>query len=203
LKDAALVVVSLVIDYIRWTQMVPMVLAWGMVVIALFAAVFVSFQEESVIGLVWLHQKTAVVPGLHEWLSRWVDESGVQNERGGLHLSDRQLLPMIATVWAVLSGCMMLLSSISRWLRGPHAAARWPLSVKLVVAGAASCVAIAMLGLVLHAGGAAEDVGGHQALTTSAIAAAILWFLSAYGLAVSHVLNAVLERFSLSVLLKQ
>ncbi len=35
------------IDYIRWTQLTPMIMVWGAVLLLLLAMVFVNFQDQA------------------------------------------------------------------------------------------------------------------------------------------------------------
>lgn len=72
---------SLVIDYIRWSQLAPMITMWIFAVLMVFLLFFVEHQDETVDGVAavatWATELPVVGPSLVEWLEERVDDEGV------------------------------------------------------------------------------------------------------------------------------
>ncbi|GEM_PF-4063031 len=72
-KPALALLLSLGIDYIRWTQLAPMFLMWGFGLLILLALTFVNFQAQMVPALAsfleWLAQLPVIGPQVVPLLS--------------------------------------------------------------------------------------------------------------------------------------
>lgn len=181
------------LGYLRWTQLVPMIVVWGFTFIGLLGAILVSFQEQSITALAWLHQATAPIPGLHDAIGRWMQDSGAITSSGGIHLTDEQLTPLMVRGWALLSLALFLFSGIWRWITNSAPRPRRPLRKKILWAALASIAVVALTILVLMMGGAGNDINPSEMILMGIIGMAILWSVAIYSLTVAHVLGWLIE----------
>lgn len=171
------------LSYLRWTQTVPMVLAWAFALLAMLAALFVGFQEQ---GFAMLVELTDSFPGLSERLRLAVQDSGAATESDGINLTGELLIPWVLRAWGILAALLMVID----WLRQ-----RWqhkerhPTSLrrKLGVAMAVSLVVVGIMVVASIAAGA--DVG------ESVLPVLLIWVIlsgvSAYSLTFSHLIDKI------------
>lgn len=192
--DVARLLIGTWFDYLRWTQLVPMIVVWGFVLIGVLGATLVSFQDQSVAALIWLHQATAPIPGLHAAIGGWLQESGATTPAGGLHLTDEQLTPLLVRGWGLLSLALFLLSALWHGVRGTKPGPRKPLSSKLIVAGLASALTVGVTAVILLLGQQGNEIELGDALMTGAIGFVILLAVSTYSLTAAHLLSWLSEQ---------
>lgn len=172
--------------YLRWSQMVPLLVAWAVAVITLLAALFIGFQEEGVGILVWLNELAGRVPGLREWLGSSLKESGAITESGGLRLTDEQIIPAVTRGWAILAAVLLVFEWLWRTMTGRESAPLRPLRRKLLLLLVASGGAVALVCFGFAAAGAGSAFSPTDALLAGGIAGALLFMVSAYSLVVTH-----------------
>jgi hypothetical protein len=139
-----LTVLGLLVDYFRWTQLTPMVLAWAALLGLLLVFAFVNFQAEGLTVLEALARLWERYP----WLPR-IEDPGTTGEDGAWHLDGASLRGPVLAAWGVIS--MVLWGVAWLWSLAFGASTPWPLRRKLKVAlgaGAAGWLAFVAIYLL-------------------------------------------------------
>lgn len=176
--------VSIGLDYIRWSQMVPMILAWAFILLALTAMTFINFQETSVSILAWL----SGIWEKYEWLPS-IDLSAYEQADGSIRITDELLQPAILKAWGVISLVLLVIDLLRTSFSGQRE--HKTLSRKLLIA-AIGC-AILSVGFLLNYWLSSEsyDDGTTGWVTLFIGAPALVWLISAYSLSIGHLLNNI------------
>lgn len=96
----------LVIDYFRWTQLIPMLAVWGLLFACVLVAAFTSFESQGVAVLEIVIVAIAVFAQL-------LPESVVPRAPDGtLRLSGNDLVQVLIWAWFIVSVIAMALSSL-------------------------------------------------------------------------------------------
>ena len=178
-------VMSWLIDYFRWSQMVPMIMVWIFVLFGLAGITLINFQEQTISGV-------EAVFGFWErqaWLPRfdeaWLDP--VTEEDGSTHIGGEDFRAMAFKLWAGLSLILLVLDLIRRWIFGPPAPPN--LVRQLLIAGLAATALFAAY-LLNYLFGSEDFHGGPaQWMFVFMAFALIAWLASAYSLVVNFVLG--------------
>lgn len=105
------------LEYVRWTQFVPMLLAWGFLLFMLAAMALVSFQEPAFTALEWVGSQLA------PWMER-LRGSGLlpslpeTDADGVLRLETGDFRRLILWGWTVLGLILLVLGLLRQWLFG-------------------------------------------------------------------------------------
>ncbi len=181
--------VSLGLDYLRWSQLTPMLLTWAFALLMLAALVFVNFQQQafSATGNViqWLMQ----LPLLGKYFSAFFTA-----EDTGVKLGIDDLKSYALWGWFVISLAFMLVNmALSAWL-GPFQP--WSLKRKILYAGFGCLLFFAGLVWVYFAGN--ENFNGSMAswMFSFSLWALLVFLVSVYSLSISHVLGRISEGLS-------
>ena len=173
---------SLGLDYFRWTQLTPMIFTWGFALLLLAMLIFVNFQQQVVNVLEyfveWLMKLPLVGPYVTEFLAE-------QDQTVKLGTEDLKTFALRS--WFVVSLLFMLAGMLlSRWL-GPFRTRS--LKRKIVYAAIASAALLA--GLVLNYFVDPGNFNGGLAgwLFNFSMIALIVFVVSAYSLTIAHVLG--------------
>lgn len=183
---------GLALDYVRWTQLVPMILAWAFLLLMIGAMVLVNFQEQS-FGLI----ERGIL--LYERVAGPIDEAPEapeppqnadapasadgESDRGGVTFTGEDLEPLALKAWALVALAGWLLGMAYRLLFGRPL--RVGLKRKLVVAGLA-CIACTGLFLFAYFFGSERFNGPFAGWLAMFIGIPlIVWCISAYSLAIS------------------
>ena len=183
---------ALALDYLRWTQLVPMILAWAFLLLMVGAMLLVNFQEQS-FGLI----ERGI--SLYERIAGPIDEApdapdppqeadspvlaDDQGDRAGARFSGEDFEPLVTKAWALLALAGWLLGMAYRLLFGRPL--RVGLKRKLLVAGLA-CIACTGLFLVAYFFGSERFNGSFVGwLAMFIVIPLIVWCISAYSLAIS------------------
>jgi hypothetical protein len=172
------------ISYVRWTQLVPMLVAWAFLLLALGLMALANFQQQgfSVIGaLVALWERYA-------WLPR-LDGAVTQQPDGSLILDSDGFRATVVSAWGALSLVLLLISLVRRALFGPAAPLRFRRAMVWLLLPAAAVWA-AFVGIYLFSGETFHGPAWQWLLMFTAGCAAVL-LVSAYSLGVSAVLDCV------------
>lgn len=169
------------IDYLRWTQLIPMLVAWAFLLLALAMLALVNFQEEgfTVVEMLVLTWER------YAWLPR-LDGAVTSEADGSMRLDGDGFRGIVVSTWAGVSFLLFLLAQLRRAVFGPTAPV--PFRRKLIwpLAGA-GVVWAALLSVYLF--GSETFHGspiGWIALFTGACGAAFL--VSVYSLGVGELL---------------
>ena len=173
---------SLGLDYFRWTQLTPMIFTWGFALLLLAMLIFVNFQQQVVNVLEyfveWLMKLPLVGPYITEFLA---------DQDQTVKLGTEDLKTFALRSWFVVSLLFMLAGMLlSRWL-GPFRTRS--LKRKIVYAAVASAALLA--GLVLNYFVDPGNFNGGLAgwLFNFSLIALIVFVVSAYSLTIAHVLG--------------
>lgn len=196
---------GLVIDYLRWTQLVPMAMAWAFMLLMVAALLVTNFQQQSFSLIEWgvtgyerlfgpieqesqqAASQTVATPAGPQDGSE--DES---DEDGGIRFSEADVEPWVMKIWGLLALGGWVLGLLRAWLFGP----RSPMSLKRKLAWAALAAAAASA-LCFAAWLFGSETFHGSAIAWAALfigAPALVWCISAWGLSVSHLLDFVRAR---------
>lgn len=173
---------GLFIDYLRWTQLVPMLVAWSFLLLALSMLALVNFQEQGFTAVELL----ATMWERYAWLPR-LDEAVVSQPDGSMMLDDDGFKRVVVRAWASLSLVLFVLGWVWRAAFGTAQPRSfrwklvWPLLGAVVVW--AAFFAVYLFGSETFHGSAASWV------LMFAGACAAVFVVSVYSLGVGHVLG--------------
>lgn len=196
LTNAVPLVVSYAVGYFRWTQLTPMILAWGFLLLTVLLLGLLNFQEQSIeLGIRW-SQITAKVPGLNEKLIELYEaffNSGTKDGAGGIQWKDGQITAGIFKLWGYLSLFLLLLDIVYRYIFKRDAAVK-PASLprKLVICAMAITAVVAILLANYYFGNVMKN--GDDPRLYFVGAGVLVWLISAYSLTVSHLLGRLSEK---------
>jgi len=180
-KSALVLLLSLGIDYIRWTQLAPMFLMWGFGLLMLLALTFVNFQAQIAPALAsfleWLVQLPVIGPQVVPLLS---------GEHSDAHLKTGDFRSFILSAWATLSLLFMLTGALASALFGPFRP--WTLKHKIRLAGAG---AVALLtGMAANYYAAPKNFNGEAVgwILNFSLISLLVFIASVYCLSISHFL---------------
>ncbi len=177
---------ALVIDYLRWLALVPMVFAWGFLVLVVVLMLAINFQGDI----------DRMLDRAEPWVERWLgpaepaeEGEGSGGEAETITLTEQDFKPWIYRIWMVAALAGYLLGLLRGWLFGP-----WrppPLKRKLarVAIAAGGCSALLffawLFGSEVYAGAAAGWVAMFIFFPL------LVWVVSAASLGFSHLLDEV------------
>jgi hypothetical protein len=179
-------VISLVLDYFRWTQLVPMILMWSLVVAGSFVLLF-AYNEEAAWSIVDLGMRAVLaLPFIGDRFEVWMESQTVDGVFSpDLGAVDWKALAL--KTWALISVVFMLTAAVLRRLVGPLPPFR--LRYKLGLAAAAS--GLVVLGLVglMYIDNQDWGSGLIPVLGSASLNGVGLFVVSAWCLAISHALG--------------
>ncbi len=182
-NDVIRAILRLAIDYFRWTQLLPMLAAWGFLLLGLFAIALTSFEDQAT---ALLEAFFAVFGAVYRLLPDSL--TGVA-EDGSLRLSGDDLISALSWAWFVLSGIAMIVN----WLVGERLRPDFlaTLSGRIKTAGFLAA-GVSVLVLVIRVL-VPENFGGPITawLPTLIGGPLIVWIISVYSLSVSAALSFV------------
>jgi len=175
---------SLGLDYFRWTQLTPMLLTWGFALLMLVMLIFVNFQQQVVNALEyfahWLMQLPLVGVHVTELLS---------GQEQTVNVGIDGLKSFALKAWLVLSLLFTLTAMVlSSWL-GPFRV----ISLKRKLIFAASGCMLLLGGFILNYFAGQENFNGAMAgwMFQFSLISLVVFLVSAYSLSVSHALGRV------------
>ncbi|MDX2416943.1 MAG: hypothetical protein QNK19_05720 [Xanthomonadales bacterium] len=176
---------SLVIEYFRWSQLVPMITIWLFALLMVFMLFFVNHQDETLddVGTVmtWVTELPVVGPAYLKWMEERVATDGT------LHFGGDDFKVAATKAWVILSLVFMVIAWLANTLFGPFQP--WKLKRKLSLAGVACVVlfigflGVYYLSLEMFNGSSAQWV-----LTFSGITM-FVFLTSAWCLSIAHALG--------------
>lgn len=113
-RDILRTIVALFIDWVRWTQFVPMLMAWAFILLALALMALVNFQEPGFTVV----ERLVILWDRYPWLPR-LDGAVNPTETGGLTLDGEGFQSLVVTGWAGISLVLLLLSLLRQAIFGP------------------------------------------------------------------------------------
>jgi hypothetical protein len=173
------------IDYLRWTQLTPLVTIWAFGIAMLAAMLFINFEEQSWDALGSLLEWIAGLPVIGDAFSARMESLAGEDET--IKLSGNDLKAAVLKAWSLLSLAFLLLALALNWAFGPFKP--WSLKRKLGIA-ALCCLAL-LAGFVAVYFGDPELFNGPAAgwmLNFGGICL-LLFIVSAWCLSIAHALG--------------
>lgn len=196
LANAFALFIAHFIGYLRWTQLAPMVLVWGFLILCLILATLLNFQEQSIDLGTQLSQVTGQVPGLNEKLVEIyvaIFSSGTPTATGGIEWKDGQITDGIFKVWGYLSLFLLAVDTVyQRVFRRQTPVKPATLRRKLIICAIASAVLVALFFAVFFFSNLMQS--GQDPRLNFVGYGVILWLIGAYSLTASHVLGRLSDR---------
>jgi len=143
LSLAARAAARLAVDYLKWTQLVPMIVAWAFLLLVVALLALVNFQEQSFTVVEALVVAWDRLP----WLPR-LDGAVVKGADGTLLLDDQGFRSTVLGVWGGVATVLFLLSQLWALVSGPRPPARFAGRLA-VLAGALAAAWCALLAIYL------------------------------------------------------
>ena len=175
---------SLGLDYFRWTQLTPMIFTWAFALLMLAMMIFVNFQDQVMNGLEYFVEWLMKLP----WVGPYVTEM-LSDQESTVKLETEDLKTFALRAWFVISLVFMLAGMLlSRWL-GPFRV----IGLKRKILYAAICAVVLLGALILNYFAVPENFNGGLAgwMFNFSLLALIVFLVSVYSLSVSHVLGLV------------
>lgn len=176
---------SLVIDYFRWSQLVPMITIWLFALLMVFMLFFVNHQDETLDGVGTMAQWVTELPMLGPVFLNWMEERAGADDT--LHFGNDDFKVAAVRTWAFLSLVFMGIAWLANILFGPFQP--WTLKRKLVLAGVASVVLFfGFLGVYYLSPEMFNGSSAQWAMTFFGITI-LVFLLSAWCLSIAHALG--------------
>jgi hypothetical protein len=172
------------LDYVRWTQFVPMILGWAFALLMTLGILLVVFQG----GIDTLLERTE--PAVERILgpAPGTGTNGISSGDGpGLQFTEDDIVPWVLRVWGWLAFAGWIVSILRTMLFGPRTP--WSLRRKIKIAGAG---AGSLAGIILTAYLLIGDLSGNtlpQLMVPFILLPAGLWIVSIWSLSVSRFID--------------
>lgn len=188
---------GLAIDYLRWTQLVPMLTVWTFLIVMVGAVLLISFQQQSLSLIDWSMTTYERYFGpieleTTEMTASPVPNASTETDAAPVKFSDDDFMPWAFTAWGVVALAGWLLSALLAKLFGPRAP--MPLERKLVIAAVPALASSALLILAYFFGGARFNGSAIGWMVMFLGMPFGVWLVSVYSLSVAHVLDLLRRR---------
>ncbi len=175
---------NLALDYIRWTQLVPMITGWAFALILLLGMSLIAFEGEIDFLLERLEPAAERILGPAP-----EPDADPDTEQASIHFTDEDVMPWILRGWGMFAFLGWLTGLIRSKFRGP----RKPMPLKrkfLLVLTACSALAVLVIILYLLTGDFSANRPGEMIIAFT-LPPILLFMVSAWGLGVSHLVDKV------------
>jgi len=172
---------SFFLNYVRWTQLIPMLMVWGAGLAMVLALTFVNFQEQTFSVFEWLIQRLSQLPIVGDRITQ-----ALSDQEGETHITTSDFKSFVLYSWSVISLAFMLAGMAISALFGPFEP--WSLKKKFGLLGI--CAGLLLAGMIFNFLAAPDNFnGGFSGWAINFTAIALLVSLvSVYSLTVSHLL---------------
>ncbi|MDX1626976.1 MAG: hypothetical protein R3323_10715 [Wenzhouxiangellaceae bacterium] len=193
-RQLARTTAAFVLDYLRWTQVVPMLFAWIFLLAMVAALLLTNFQEQSF---------ALIERAIMAW-ERWfgpIDTGSPPAEpvadaggdgTGAVRFGDENLMPLILRGWALLALAGWVLGMARELLFGPRR--RWSLRAKLWMAGVPAAICSGLMLAAWSFGGSTFHGPFLGWLAMFLGLPLAVWLVSAWSLSLGHVLDIAIQR---------
>jgi hypothetical protein len=190
---------SLALDYVRWTQLVPMLFAWTFLLLLVGALLLTNFQDASFSLLergMTLYERIAgpfeegPAPDPPIPPSDPASENpAADGADGALRFSDEDIMPVVLRAWGLLALVGWLFGVLRTLLFGPREPARLGRKLRIAAYVAAGCSGLMWIAYLLGSETFHGSAAGWAALFTGVPFG--VWLISAWSLGVGHAIGAV------------
>ena len=184
-KVIAKVIAHFTLDYVRWTQLVPMVIGWAFAIIMVLALLLVAFQGEIDSML------TRAEPAIERWFGApaEVNEAQHGDESGTIEITDDNIMPWIYRIWGGFAFIGWIFSMIRTKLFGPKPPKK--LRKKIFHAGIASLGFVALLTFGTMVLGGTTGNTSFELMVPFVLLPILLFVVSVWGLSISHIITKI------------
>lgn len=181
------IVIGLGLDYLRWTQLAPLITAW-LFALAMLAVILVVDNLDAIFDVVdsvlmWI----AGLPLIGDAFVAKME--ALAGDDGKIELGGNELKAAVLRVWSIASLSFLVLALLIRWFFGPFKP--WSLKRKLAFAGGACALfALGLFGAYALTQG---DFEGHalRMFLTFLANGLVLFIINLWFLSISHFLGWV------------
>ena len=180
-------VIGLGLDYLRWTQLAPLITVW-LFALAMVAAILVVENLDAIFDAIdsvlrWV----SGLPVIGEALLAKME--AMAGEDGRIDLGGQELKAAVLRVWSMASLTFMVLALLVRWFFGPFNP--WSLKRKLATVGIACAVwSMAVIGAFALTQGDLEGEGARMFLTFM-LQGLVLFAVNAWFVSIAHFIGRV------------
>lgn len=170
--------VNLALDYIRWTQLIPIVLAWAFAFAMVAGLMLIMFQSDidSLIG--W-------AGGLYESVFGPIPEA--PEGEGEINITQDDAVPFVLKTWGWLALAGWIIGMIRSYFYGPLP--ERTLRSKIKIAGIATGICAAIVIVAYLSLGDTSKNRPIEMIISFTLPPLLLWGISIYSLTVSHLVN--------------
>ncbi|MEM6710295.1 MAG: hypothetical protein AAF648_16055 [Pseudomonadota bacterium] len=176
------------LQYLRWTQFVPMVIAWAFALLGLALLMLLQFEGLVMGVLSYLPPWIVDLPGVG-WLADQAGAAAETREDGSVRITDELLIPVILRFWAWGALVLWLLGLLREHVLGWPAAPVRPIRDRLLRWSLAVVLIAAVYALAFAFAPAAEGAFWGDLALPIGLGALLLWVISAYCVVVTGVLD--------------
>lgn len=184
LKQIAKTLVNLFLDYVRWTQLVPMVFGWIFAVVMILALLLIGLQGE--INSLLEKAEPYAVQFFGDAPEAPIDGE-ISAESSSVQITEDGIVTWIYRIWGVLAFIGLLINIIRTKLFGPKPQKGLRRKIAIAGIGAISYVILLFLGYMLIG-----DFSGNTLIELTVpfiLLPFLLFIISVWGLSVSHIIN--------------
>lgn len=177
--------VTLAIDYVRWTQLSPLVTIWAFALAMLAVMLFVNNEEQGWDLVSSLTHWIAGLPLIGDSFAARMES--LAGEDGSIHISGHEFKAVALKAWGFLSLVFMVLALAANRLLGPFKP--WSLKRKLGTAALCCLAMTAGYAAVYFANPGLFNGPASQWMLTFGGISLVLFIVSAWCLSIAHVLG--------------
>lgn len=179
---------SLAIDYLRWTQITPMILMWAMVLGMIFILFFVSHEDAawSMVGALtkWIASLPWIGPKFVAFMELQAEDGVISPDIGAIDFKSAVLW-----VWGGISLIFMATAWVAGLFLGPFKP--WTLKRKLGTAALACTIVVAIMMVLYFLDPETWNDGPLRVAFSASGMAFVMFIVNAWCLSVSHALGLV------------
>lgn len=184
LKQIAKTLVNLFLDYVRWTQLVPMVFGWIFAVVMILALLLIGLEGE--INSLLEKAEPYAVQYFGDATETPIDGE-ISAESSSVQITEDGIVTWIYRIWGVLAFIGLLINIIRTKLFGPKPQKGLRRKIAIAGIGAISYVILLFLGYMLIG-----DFSGNTLIELTVpfiLLPFLLFIISVWGLSVSHIIS--------------
>ena len=188
---------SLALDYLRWTQLVPMLFAWTFLLLLAGALLLTNFQDASFSLLergMTLYERVAgpfddEPPPVEAGPGAAPESAPGSAPDDAVHFSDEDILPVVLRAWGLLALVGWLFGVLRTLLFGPREPARLGRKLRIAAYCAAGCSGLMWIAYLLGSETFHGGAAGWAALFVGVPLG--VWMISAWSLGFGHLVGIV------------
>lgn len=182
-----------VLQYLRWSQLLPMILAWVFALLGLGMFILLAFEQQAIAGSVFLVELLRGLPGTG-WLAAELGAAAEATPSGGVRITSERLTPVVMRFWAWASLILWLLSLVRARVLGLAPRAAVPLRLQLIRTALAVLLFFLALGVCLLWSPRVGPQDRLPLLAGSATGAGLLFVVTGYSVVVAWLIDGCLRK---------